>query len=264
MLSPGVSAEAVRPVVAKFAMVPEGRAPTSLGTEGAGMTRPSPAADIPVAPTAAARRAPGRWSLSAWTFVRSAGAAPLAPGGTLGGGQSGLRASYALRRGRRPLLLSARLYAPHSRPAGAEASLGVDWKPSSRLPLRLLGERRQALGREGRSAFALTLHGGVSEARLGALRIDAYGQAGVVGARSRDLFAESSARLSLPLGRLRLGLGGWAAAQPGASRADVGPTASLRLPVAGRSVTATADWRLRIAGRAEPGSGPALTLATDF
>jgi hypothetical protein len=197
--------------------------------------------------------------------VRGGGGASLAPTGTLGGGQTGGKAAWRLNEsGKRPLELFARAYAPTARRAGAEAALGLEWKPAASLPLRIALERRQALGREGRSAFGLTLHGGISDARLGAFRIDAYGQAGTVGARSRDLFADGSLKLSLPLGRVRVGMGAWAAAQPRASRADIGPTASLTLPLAGRNVALAVDWRLRAAGRAEPGSGPALTLATDF
>lgn len=208
----------------------------------------------------------GRWSLSAWTFVRQGDAPPLAAGGLLDGSQAGARLAYRLNRdSARPLALSARLSAPLRRTAGAEAALGVSWKPSGRLPVHLLAERRQALGREGRSAFAVTFYGGVSDAPLGPFRIDAYAQAGIVGARSRDPFGDGSLRLSLPLGgRARLGAGAWAAAQPGLSRLDLGPQAALRLPVAGRSVTLAADWRIRVAGNARPDSGPTLTLGTDF
>jgi hypothetical protein len=148
--------------------------------------------------------------------------------------------------------------------AGAEASIGAEWQPVRTVPLRLLAERRQAVGEEGRSAFALTLHGGVSQVPLAAgLRLDAYGQSGVVGTRSRDLFAEGAARVTVPVGRgLSVGAGTWAAAQPGARRVDIGPTASLRLPTIG--ATLSTDWRHRLAGAARPGSGPALTLWTDF
>ncbi len=209
---------------------------------------------------------PARWSLSAWAFVRHGGTAPLAAGGLLGGSQAGARLTYRLNRDSgRPLALSARLSTPLRRGSGAEAALGVDWKPARRLPVHLLAERRQALGREGRSAFAVTFYGGVSDASLGRFRIDGYAQAGIVGARSRDRFADGSLRVSLPLtARARLGAGAWGAAQPGLARLDIGPQAALRLPVAGRAVTLAADWRVRVAGDAEPGSGPTLTLATDF
>ncbi len=208
----------------------------------------------------------GRWSLSAWSFVRRGGSASLAGGGVLGGSQAGARLAYRLNGDRtRPLALSGRLSLPLRRPAGAEAALGLDWRPSRRLPLHLLAERRQALGRKGRSAFGLTLYAGAGDAPLGPFRVDAYGQAGLVGARSRDPFGDGSVRVSLPLGpRARLGAGAWAAAQPGASRVDAGPQAALRLTLARRPATLAADWRFRLAGTAEPGSGPTLTLSSDF
>jgi hypothetical protein len=104
-------------------------------------------------------------------------------------------------------------------------------------------------------------YGGVSEAAAGALRIDAYGQAGMVGARSKDLFADGSARISLPLAGVKVGAGVWAAVQPGVSRVDLGPQASVRLP---GDLTLAVDWRLRVAGEAAPRSGPSITLSTDF
>lgn len=209
---------------------------------------------------------PGRWSLSAWAFVRQGDRAALATGGLLGASQAGARLAYRLNRdSSRPLALSARLSSPLRRSAGAEAALGVDWKPSRGAPVHLLAERRQALGREGRSAFALTLYGGVGDSPAGPFRIDGYAQAGFVGVRSRDPFADGSVRLSIPLGgRVRLGAGAWASAQPGLSRIDLGPQAAVRIPVGRRAVTFAADWRVRAAGNAEPGSGPTVTLSTDF
>ena len=246
-------APAPSPLPARSIFVEAATAPLTLPTA------------LPPAPGPAAP-APRRWWVSAWTFVRQGDSPALAAGGLLGGSQTGARLGYRINRDhRRPLALSARVSAPIRRPAGAEAALGIDWKPSRRLPVHLLAERRQALGEEGRSAFGVTLYGGVSEARVGPLRADAYAQAGIVGARSRDPFADGSLRLSIPLGdRARLGGGAWAAAQPGTARLDLGPQASVRLPVAGRSVTVAVDWRVRVAGKARPGSGPTLTLATDF
>jgi hypothetical protein len=230
---------------------------------------PVPFLPPPAPPAAAPGRTPAptrRWSLSAWSFVRSGGPAALAAGGLLGGSQAGARLTWRLdRSSARPLALSFRLSAALRRRHSAEAALGLDWQPDRRLPVHLLAERRQALGPEGRSAFAVAVHGGVGDSRLGPFRIDAYAQAGLVGARSRDPFGDGALRLSLPLDeRARVGGGAWAAAQPGLSRLDIGPQASIRLPVAGRAVTLAADWRLRVAGNARPGSGPALTVATDF
>jgi hypothetical protein len=132
------------------------------------------------------------------------------------------------------------------------------------VPLRILAERRQKIGSEARNAFALTVHGGASAVALPVgFQLDAYGQAGAVGARSRDLFVDGAARVSRPLGSLlSVGAGAWGAAQPGARRVDVGPSAALRMPALGATISA--DWRFRVAGNARPGSGPALTLQTDF
>jgi hypothetical protein len=217
-------------------------------------------------PFAAAPRpaVPSRWSASAWLLARDDGARSLAAGGTLGGAQTGLRLLYRLNRDpARPLRIAARFASPLRSRHGAEAALGVEWRPLAGVPVHLLAERRQAIGRDGRNAFALLLHGGVSE-RFGRFRLDAYGQAGVVGARSRDLFADAGARLGVPVGDLEVGAALSGGAQPGLARLDAGPQITVRLPVAGESIRLTAEWRFRIAGDARPGSGPALTLASDF
>ncbi|HKR24119.1 MAG TPA: hypothetical protein VJS15_02580 [Allosphingosinicella sp.] len=203
-----------------------------------------------------------RWSASAWLLLRDdGGGGALAPGGTLGGSQAGARLLRPIGRG---LALSGRLYLPLRRHSAAEAAAGLDWRPVARLPLHLLAERRQALGKDGRSAFALTLYGGASSELPRRLRLDAYGQAGVVGTRARDVFVDGSARISAPLGPVEIGGGAWGAAQPGAWRVDAGPSISYRLPVRGAALRLQADWRFRLAGDAAPGSGPALTLAADF
>jgi hypothetical protein len=220
----------------------------------------------PVAVSPVHRVTSGRWSGSGWLLLRSDEGDALAPGGTLGASQAGVRLLWRVAGDpRHPLALAARLYAPVSHRAGAEVALGLDWRPLAVLPLHVVAERRQALGRDGRSAFALALYGGISRWPLtGRLRLEAFGQAGVVGARSRDLFADGSARLSVPAGRLELGAGLWGGAQPGAARLDAGPQIGARLPFAGERVRVSAEWRFRIAGDARPDSGPALTVGTDF
>jgi hypothetical protein len=206
---------------------------------------------------------PSRWSISAWALVRRGEGRQLAPGGTLGGSQAGARITYALRDG---LLLAGRFYSPLNDMQGAEAAIGVEVQPIRALPVRLLAERRQAIGREARSAFALLAHGGVGDQPvIGPMTLDAYAQAGIVGTRSRDGFADGALRLSVPVAAdVGVGLGAWGAVQPGVSRLDVGPQASYRLPALGGGVRISAEWRMRVAGDAAPGSGPALTLSTDF
>ena len=216
----------------------------------------------PIFPAPALIPRTNRWSLSGWAFFREGGGRQLATGGTLGGSQAGARISFALGSN---LAVSGRFYSPlHSR--GAEAALGLEWQPSRAIPMRFLAERRQSLGSGGRSAFAVMAHGGLSEVPLaGPFRLDAYGQAGVVGVGSRDLFVDGAVRAGVPIaGNLSAGVGLWGAAQPGVSRLDVGPQVSFRFPVEGVNLRISAEWRQRIAGDAAPGSGPALTLSTDF
>jgi hypothetical protein len=240
----------------------------SLQGAAAPMTQSMPAPVLPPLPSQpVAAPTPdrhGRWSGSAWLLLRPDGGPALAQGGTLGGSQAGARIGYLLNRGgARPLSIAARLSAPAGDRRAAEAALGLEWRPIPRLPVRLAAERRQGLGSRGRSAFALGAHGGVSGARLpGGFRLDAYGQAGVVGARSRDLYADGAARVTLPAGRFDVGAGLSGGAQPGTARLDAGPVVALRVPAARLRVSA--EWRFRIAGDARPGSGPALTIGTDF
>jgi hypothetical protein len=122
----------------------------------------------------------------------------------------------------------------------------------------------------GRNAWALGAAGGIYALPLGGhWRFDGYGEAGIVGTRRRDPYADGAGRIARAIdlggGRsLAVGGGLWAAAQPGASRVDAGPSAVLRLPVAGRTMALALDWRGRVAGKARPGSGVALTAGVDF
>ena len=63
---------------------------------------------------------------------------------------------------------------------------------------------------------------------------------------------------------LRLGGGAWGGAQDGAKRVDVGPTATLDLPVGGVNTRLSADYRFRVAGDAAPDSGAAITFSAGF
>lgn len=206
-----------------------------------------------------------RWSGSAWLLLRRDGGASLAPAGTLGGSQAGVRLLYRLNGdARRPFALSGRLYVPLRRAAGAEAAVGLDWRPNARIPVHILLERRQRLGREGRSAFAITAYGGGSATLGRGWRLDGYVQAGMVGARSRDVFVDGAARVSRRFGPVEAGGALWVAAQPGASRLDTGPHLTLPIRDGGLALRLSAEYRFRIAGDARPSSGPALTLGVDF
>jgi hypothetical protein len=127
----------------------------------------------------------------------------------------------------------------------------------------------QAIGPDGRNVWSAYAAGGLYRELPAKLELAAYAQAGVVGAKRRDLFVDGAARIgrSVALGggkSLLVGGGIWGAAQPGTERLDIGPHASIRMPMAGTSVTAAVDWRIRVAGKASPGTGAAFTLATDF
>ncbi|WP_019834257.1 hypothetical protein [Sphingomonas sp. PR090111-T3T-6A] len=211
-----------------------------------------------------------RWSGSAWLLARGGGqASPLAPGGQIGGGQAGVRILYHLDEADR-LSLSGRFSRTVGGPRQTEAATGLDWQPARTIPLHLMLEHRFAIDRGGRNAWTAGAATGVYAVPVAkGWRLDAYAEAGVVGIQRRDLYADGAARVarSLDLGHgrsLALGGGAWGAAQPGAARLDLGPSAVLRLPVAQHAIAIALDWRQRVAGGARPGSGPALTLASDF
>jgi len=92
--------------------------------------------------------------------------------------------------------------------------------------------------------------------------LDAYLQGGLVGLKSRDLFVDGGATVTRPVfGKFSAGVGVWGGAQPGLYRIDAGPRVTVAVR---KNVRVHLDWRQRLAGNAQPGSGPALTLATDF
>ncbi|HWL46210.1 MAG TPA: hypothetical protein VNQ31_00705 [Sphingomonadaceae bacterium] len=235
----------------------------------------SPAYDSPprVAPPAPLIVTPhppssARWTGDAYLFLWGGGGGPsLAAGGQLGASQAAARISYALDRS---LSLSGRLYAPLDHPEASEGALGVDWRPAPDVPLRLSVERRFAAGKDGRAAWSAYLAGGFFQGGLpGRFEADGYAQAGIVGARRRDGFGDAAIRITRPITLdhqhvIRIGGAGWAAAQPGAARIDLGPRAAISLPLGPTTVVAAFDYRVRIAGHARPGSGATLTLSTGF
>jgi len=211
-----------------------------------------------------------RWQLGAWAFWRSgSGAAPLATqGGRLGGSQVGARVDYDLIPdwgGR--LAPYARITSALDRPASPEAAAGLAYQPSRLLPISLLVERRISLGKAGRNANALFVVGGFGPTLLAhGFHAEAYGQAGMVGFSQRDMVVDGKVALLRPLPRtpLSAGFSLSGGAQPGVSRLDFGPELRLRLPLPRANARLSLEWRERIAGGAAPGSGVAVTLASDF
>jgi hypothetical protein len=216
------------------------------------------------APSIAARL--DRIQLTMWAMLRgqqSLIAAPnsLASGGTLGGSQAGARLFYNFS----PALAVVLRSSSDVGRRGGEVAGGIRYRPIRTLPVWVTAERRQALGRYGggRSDFALFAEGGVyDQPGPWSFLIDGYAQAGVVGLRTRDLFADGAFTLTRPVyDRFSAGLGVWGGVQPGLYRIDAGPRITMRVR---RNVKVHLDWRQRLSGNAKPGSGPAVTLAADF
>ena len=210
---------------------------------------------------------PSRWSGSGWLLARGAGGAGIAPGGgQIGGSQGGMRLGYAIDPARR-LTVVGRLAAPLAG-IGREASVGIEWQPT-RLPLRLVAERRVAVD-GGRGGFGAGLIAGLPPTPLPlGFRLEGYGQAGAIRRIATEPYADGALRLTRPVAelaglRLDLGLGLWGAAQRDAQRLDLGPSLGVTAPLGERILRLSLDWRQRVAGHAAPGSGPALTLGSDF
>lgn len=209
-------------------------------------------------------------------MIRPAGA--FAPGiaanrpAALGGTQAGVRADYVIDAARRARLYVRATASPVDR-GDADLAAGASVRPFAAVPFDIHVERRIALAGAATGRTLVFLAGGVDARPIGhGLSLSAYAQGGIAGP-GRDLDAEGFADGALDIQRPILGRGGMrlsvgamigGAAQRGASRIDVGPRASLDLPVLGRGARLTLDWRERVAGNARPGSGPALTLAAGF
>jgi len=218
------------------------------------------------------RRQMAGWSLGGWLYMRDD--ARAVPGGIaarsqLGGSQAGLRVAYGFGDTGRTRAYGRATIAVR-RPAQREVAFGLALAPLAHWPVDVAIEQRLGMGREGRSALAAMVSGGVGDVALPhGFRLEAYGQAGVVGARRRDGFADGAIVIDRRLGPdeaspLRLGALAAGAVQPGAGRVDVGPRLTLRLPHVGEGSRIALDWRQRVAGDAAPESGVALTLASDF
>jgi hypothetical protein len=204
-----------------------------------------------------------RWQMSSWALLRGVPMPDaLAAGGTLGGSQAGARVTYAFNRS---LAASLRTTSPVGGSRGAEVAGGIRFTPFRSIPIAITAERRQAISPHGggRSAFALFAEGGLYRRPMPlGLTLDAYLQAGIVGLKSRDYFADGALAFSRPLyGRVSAGFGVWGGVQPGLYRIDAGPRLSLKVR---DNIHAHVEWRQRLIGNAEPASGPALTLAADF
>jgi hypothetical protein len=207
-----------------------------------------------------------RLQLTAWALLRAqsaavAGSHSLASGGSLGASQAGARLTYNFSRQVAATLRSSSNVGRR----GGELAAGVRVQPVAGIPVWIDAERRQRIGRYGggRSAFALFFESGVYGRPMPLdFLLDAYLQGGVVGFHSRDRFIDGSVALTRPVYKqFSAGVGVWGGAQPGLYRVDAGPRVTMRLR---DNLRVHLDWRQRLAGNAQPGSGPAITLAGDF
>jgi hypothetical protein len=234
----------------------------------AGISRPASRSSVivPAQSTPIDARRIDRVQLSMWALLRQqqpgiVAQPSLANSGQLGGSQGGARLIYNFTR---QIAASLRTTTEVGR-RGGEVAGGVRVQPLVSLPVWVTAERRQQLGKYGggRNAFALFLEGGVYQRPMPwKFSLDAYLQGGVVGFHSRDAFVDGGLTLTRPVYKnFSAGLGVWGGAQPRLYRVDAGPRVTMQVR---RNVRVHFDWRQRVAGNAQPGSGPAVTLASDF
>lgn len=229
-----------------------------------------------------ARPADRRWSGDAWLLLRRGGNGFNLPGaglpganlpsGAYGASQMGavIRFRLAPTSANRPSLYLRATSAVQA-PRGEELAAGFSARPLARVPIAAMIEARATRTMTGtviRPAAALVSELPPAELPLG-IRGEAYVQGGYVGGRDATAFVDGQGRLERRLvaaGRwqLRAGAAAWGGAQKGAKRIDVGPTASVDVPLGPVNGRVAADWRFRIGGNAAPTSGPAITLSAGF
>jgi hypothetical protein len=235
---------------------------------------------VPYLPTAGPEAR--RWSGDGWLLWRQGGVGYNLPGaglpgasltsGAYGASQAGLVLRYRLAptSAHRPTLYLRASSGLHY-PRGEELAAGFALRPLGKVPVAVMGEGRATRTISGtviRPAVAVVTELPPAKLPLG-LRAEAYGQAGWVGGKDQTPFIDGQARIEKPVVRsgaveLRLGAGAWGGAQKGANRLDIGPTATLDLPIGPVGSRLSADYRFRVSGNAAPGSGAAITLSAGF
>jgi hypothetical protein len=221
-----------------------------------------------------------RWSGQAFALIRETGLDPatgIATGPLLGTSQSGFAVAYTPNPlARRLLAVTARVNAAtdangRTDNRTAQAAFGVRWQATPAVALS--GERLVSLGEFARDDWLVRLSAGTSRnfrPRGLAVNADAYGEVSLLG--NGDVVSAGQVRgltpvLSKPVS-LSAGLGAWGSVQKAGpetiGRLDLGPSAVVRLGQGRFGFEIAADYRQRLAGNAEPGSGPTVTLSTNF
>lgn len=237
--------------------------------------QPAPPQAAPFPPTSPAGRPgqQGRWSSDAWFLLRHDTAPAAASGaGSYGRSQFGgvLRYRLASQSSFRPAVyLRGSQSIDH--PQDTELAAGFSARPAPSIPVSMAAELRvtQTAGRTllRPAVYAVTELPPVDLAM--GFTGEAYLQAGYVGGEYATAFVDGQVRAERGLARagdfeLRAGGGAWGGAQDGAERLDIGPAATLALPLGRARGRVPVDWRFRVAGEAEPADGPALTISAGF
>lgn len=206
-----------------------------------------------------------RWRASLWLVARPGSGIGAVPGaGQIGGSQYGLRIVRPLG-SETPVAAVGRVAGPLAG-RGAEAAIGLEWQVAR--PIRLIVERRIPLdGGAGGSGVGVIF--GIDHPLSPRLRIEAYGQAGVILRGRSAPYVDGAGRLIRRLfdGHgidVSAGAGLWGAAQREARRLDAGPSLVVGVPLGASRARIALDWRQRIAGDGRPGSGLALSIGSDF
>ncbi len=203
----------------------------------------------------------------------------LAADGQYGGSQAGALLRWRTGDGRQAPALYARITSALNSPADGTLAFGAAVRPLAGVPVELAIERRVAIDRNPRDAFAVFMSGGKGfvEARSG-VQIEGYGQAGIVGLSQRRGFFDAQLLATRPVTQrdphtVLLGGGIWAGGQQDMNatgrtswvyRVDLGPRVALNVPLGEGNATLALDWRHRVSGDAAPGSGAAVSLTAGF
>lgn len=214
-----------------------------------------------------------RWSVDGWALLRQDTTTALASGrNSYGASQAGVVLRYRVmpKSGHRPEIYG-RISQAMAGAQEVEGALGVSARPLADVPVTLAAEGRvsRVNGRTSirPAAYAVTQLPPV-QLPLG-VRAEAYAQAGYVWGDYSSAFVDGQVRAERPVVRIgtmdvHAGAGVWGGAQKGAGRLDVGPAASVYMPLGKLNSRVSVDWRMRVAGQAEPSDGAAITVSTGF
>ena len=214
-----------------------------------------------------------RWSVDGWLLLRpddSASLAAIQP--SYGRSQAGAVLRYNLDPASqfRPQAY-ARATTALEGPSETDFAAGLSARLIPKVPVRIAAEMR-ATQRNGdwetRPAALAITELPIMDLPFD-LRAEAYAQAGYVAGDFKTAFVDGQARIDRKLANIgdsevRIGAASWGGAQKGATRLDIGPTASVSFRLGETRAKVSADYRLRVAGDAQPNSGPAVTLTAGF